>query len=90
MEFNVGMTGQGRIYWPAANDVWQNFYALLNSSVTFRAGNASLSIWGKNLTATKYNAFYFETLNATNVMSQSAFIERGRPLTFGADVVVKF
>ena len=90
MEFNVGMTGQGRIYWTEANDVWQNFYALLNSSVTFRAGNASLSVWGKNLTATKYNAFYFETLNATNVMAQSAFVERGRPITFGADVVVKF
>ncbi len=90
IEFNIGMTGQGRIYWTEANDVWQNFYALLNSNITFRAGNASLSVWGKNLTATKYNAFYFETLNATNVMAQSSFVERGRPITFGADVVVKF
>ena len=90
IEFNVGMTGQGRIYWTEANDVWQNFYALLNSNITLRAGNASLSIWGKNLTATNYNVFYFETLNAKDVMSQSSFVERGRPITFGADVVVRF
>ena len=90
IDFNVGMTGQGRIYWTEANDVWQNFYALLNSNITLRAGNASLSIWGKNLTATNYNVFYFETLNAKDVMSQSSFVERGRPITFGADVVVRF
>ncbi|MBR5531685.1 MAG: TonB-dependent receptor [Bacteroidales bacterium] len=90
IDFNVGMTGQGRIYWTEANDVWQNFYALLNSNITLRAGNASLSIWGKNLTVTNYNVFYFETLNAKDVMSQSSFVERGRPITFGVDVVVRF
>lgn len=90
IDFNVGMTGQGRIYWTEANDVWQNFYALLNSSVTLRVEDVSLSIWGKNLTATNYNTFYFETLNAKDVMSQSSFVERGRPITFGIDLVVKF
>lgn len=90
IEFNVGMTGQGRIYWTEANDVWQNFYGLLNSNITLRKENISLSVWGRNLTATNYHSFYFETLNAKDVMSQSAFVERGRPLTFGADVVVKF
>ena len=84
------MTGQGRIYWTEANDVWQNFYALLNSSITLRVEDVSLSIWGKNLTATNYNTFYFETLNAKDVMSQSSFVERGRPITFGVDLVVKF
>lgn len=90
IEFNLGMTGQGRIYWTEANDVWQNFYGLLNSSITLRKGMASVSLWGKNLTATNYHTFYFETLNAKNVMSQSSFVERGRPITFGADVVVRF
>lgn len=90
IEFNLGMTGQGRIYWTEANDVWQNFYGLLNSNITFRKGDYSLSIWGKNLTATKYHSFYFETLNARDVMSQSSFVEIGRPITFGADIVVKF
>ena len=90
IEFNVGMTGQGRIYWTEANDVWQNFYALLNSNITLRKDGISLSVWGKNLTATNYNAFYFETLNATNVMAQTSFVERGRPITFGVDLAVKF
>lgn len=88
--FNVGMTGQGRIYWSEANDVWQNFYGLLNASITLTQANASISFWGKNLTATNYHSFYFETLNAKDVMSSSAFVERGRPLTFGVDVVLKF
>ena len=90
IDFNVGMTGQGRIYWTEANDVWQNFYALLNSNITLRLEDISLSIWGKNLTATNYNVFYFETLNAKDVMSQSSFVERGRPITFGVDLAVKF
>lgn len=88
--FDLGMTGRGRIYWTEANDVWQNFYGLLDGAVSFKKSDFTLKLWGKNLTATNYNSFYFETMNATDVMSQSAFVERGRPITFGADFVVSF
>lgn len=88
--FNVGTSAQGRIYWTEANDVYQNFYALLNSDIAFTKGMVKLSLWGKNLNNANYQTFYFETINATDVMSESGFREQGRPITFGVDIEVAF
>lgn len=87
---NAGMVGRGRIYWTEANDVWQNFYGLLNANLGFRKKYVELSIWGKNLTNLNYQSFYFETMNATDVMSLTGFMEQGRPITFGVDISVSF
>ncbi len=88
--FALQYLGQGKIYWTEANDAWQGFYGLLNASITFSGKVAEMKIWGKNLTNTHYQAFYFETMNAENLASPNSFIQRGRPITFGADIIIKF
>jgi len=73
------LNGAGRIYWTERNDISQPFYCLLNAEATLRAKWLQFTIWGKNLTSTEYGAFYFESF-------QKGYIQRGRPLTFGATV----
>jgi len=73
----------GRIYWTEYNDVYQNFYGLLNLKAGISKGIVDLNIWANNAFNTDYTAFYFET-NSYNLAQQ------GRPLTFGIDVSVAF
>lgn len=87
---NAGVSGSGRIYWTEKNDVWQNFYGLLDADITFRKKNVDFTIWGKNLTATRYATFYFETMNAVDVTQKSGFMELGRPVTVGGSIKVSF
>lgn len=86
----AGVTGSGRTYWTEANDVWQNFYGLLDADVTFRKKCVDFTVWGKNLTATRYATFYFETMNAVDVTRKSGFMELGRPVTVGGSIKVSF
>ncbi len=88
--FALQYLGQGKIYWTEANDAYQNFYGLLNASITFAGKVAEMKLWGKNLTNTRYQAFYFETMNAENLASPNSFIQQGRPITFGVDITFKF
>ncbi len=82
--------GNGKIYWTEANNAVQPLYALLNASLTYEWNWLEVSLWGKNLTGTRYNTFYFETTNAINLASPNAFAQQGRPLTFGANIAFKF
>ncbi len=88
--FGLQYSGQGKIYWTEANDAAQDFYGLLNASIVLSGKFADLKLWGKNLTNTHYQAFYFETMNAENLKSPNSFIQRGRPFTFGVDITMKF
>lgn len=74
---DVNLRGNGKIYWNEANTLYQNFYALLGASVTLEARRWSLQVWGKNLTATRYDTFYFMSMG-------NEFLQRGRPLQVGA------
>lgn len=69
--------GAGKIYWDDENTVSQNFYATLGASVILDHKLGSLTLWGENLTSTKYNTFYFESIG-------HSFVQRARPITFGA------
>ncbi len=82
--------GRGRIYWTEANDVSQPFYGLLDATLTYRWRWLEIGLWGKNLTATRYQAFCFETLNAENLSVKNVFVQQGRPITFGANVAFTF
>lgn len=82
--------GRGRIYWTEANNVSQPFYGLLDASLTYRWKWIEAGLWGKNLTATNYQAFYFETLNALDLSTPSGFVQQGTPLTFGATLAFHF
>ena len=74
---NVFTRGAGKIYWDDTNEVSQNFYATLGASIMLEHRLGSLTLWGENLTNTKYNTFYFESIG-------HRFVQRGRPITFGA------
>ncbi len=76
-------TGTGRIYWTETNDISQPFYGVLNAKVGVSKGIVSMNLWGRNLTATDYHAFYFESFN-------KSFIQKGKPLQFGGEIVVMF
>lgn len=83
MNFNVQYAGAGRIYWTEDNSQYQNFYGTLSAKVSARKGIWEVALWGKNLTDAKYNAFYFESLG-------KKLAQRGAPLTFGAELSVRF
>lgn len=78
---NVFTRGAGKIYWDDTNTVEQKFYATLGASIVLDHRLGSLTLWGENLTDTRYNTFYFESIG-------HSFVQRGRPFTVGATVRV--
>ena len=72
----AGVRCAGRIWWNEENSLSQPFYALMDASVRFEHKRYSLDIWGRNLTGTGYNVFYFKSIG-------NEFVQRGRPRTFG-------
>ncbi|MCR4664730.1 MAG: TonB-dependent receptor [Paludibacteraceae bacterium] len=81
---SVGLTvkgdGIGRIYWNERNDCWQPFYGLLGVTLNFEWQYVQLQIWGRNLTGTHYDVFYFRSMDRD-------FLQRGKPLESGATVL---
>lgn len=75
-ELNLFTRGAGDIFWDDANTVKQNFYATLGASVVLNHRLGSLTLWGENLTNTRYNTFYFVSIG-------NAFVQRARPVSFG-------
>lgn len=73
--------GTGAIYWNEANTFCQHFYALLGSSITLAGKHYSLQLWGKNLTGTHYNTFYFVSISHD-------FLQHGRGRMLGATLRV--
>ena len=83
LSFRAGYNGVGEIYWNEANDMKQKFYSLVNGSVYAQKGLFSLEFWGKNLTGTDYNAFYFVSVGNT-------FFSKGKPAQYGVTLSVEF
>ena len=75
--------GAGRIYWTEANDVSQAFVGQLNARLTCRLkvvqSSFDLSLWATNLLSTRYQTFYFETM-------QRGFAQYTRPVTLGIEL----
>ncbi len=67
----------GRIWWDEANTVSQPFYAQLGASATWQAKHCSLELWGRNLTGTKFNTFYFVSIG-------HEFLQQGHGRSLGA------
>lgn len=78
---HAGYRGCGTIWWTEANDVQQPFYSLLDASVSLSRDRYTLQCWGKNLTNTDYDTFYFISMG-------NAFLQKGRPLQFGATLSI--
>jgi len=80
---SVQLNGAGKIYWNEANDIAQDFYTTLNANIGVRKESVTLSLWGKNLTDTEFNAFYFESFG-------NKFMQKGKPLSIGAKLSLSF
>ena len=83
----MNTTGAGKIYWSEDNAFHQPFYALLNAHAGLDFGSVRIDIWGKNLTDTDYDAFFFTSAATTRNLK---FGQQGNPLQFGVDVSLHF
>ena len=77
------LRGAGPIFWNEENTRRQPFYALPDLSVRFEQRNAVLTLWVRNFTDTRYDTFYFRSVD-------HEFVQRGRPRTFGASLMLNF
>ena len=68
--------GTGSIYWNEANTRHQPFYSMLGAQATLRMNNIELTIWGRNLTNTEYDVFYFKSVG-------EEFFSKGTPIHAG-------
>ena len=68
--------GTGSIYWNEANTRHQPFYSMLGAQATLRMYNIELTIWGRNLTNTEYDVFYFKSVG-------EEFFSKGTPIHAG-------
>ena len=75
----AGGRANGRIYWTRENDLSQPFYALLDARLSVTHNDLEVSLWGRNLTQTHYDAFCFVTRG-------QVFSQRGTPLQIGLDL----
>lgn len=68
--------GVGSIYWDEANTLKQPFYSTLGAQLSLRMRDVTLTLWGRNLTNTDYNVFYFKSVG-------EEFFSKGRPIHAG-------
>ncbi len=83
IEFTLSGRGVGRIFWNEENSLSQPFYAQLSASVTAKTKLADFELWGENLTATKFDVFYFKSMG-------NNFLQRGKPIRFGLTLRFNF
>lgn len=76
LEIAADVNGAGPIFWDEGNSRRQNFYAQLGASVTLSCPRYSVMFWGKNLTDTHFDTFYFVSMG-------NEFLQNGKPLRIG-------
>lgn len=83
--FTIGanMNAQGKMWWDEANTYAQKFYALLGAHADYDFGPVLVSLWGRNITDTRYNTFAVQS-NAAG--GTRYFAQRGNPIQLGIDV----
>lgn len=72
----------GPIYWNEQNDCRQTPYALLAVHLTLEWEYVQLELWGRNLTNTPYDVFYFRSMG-------NDFLQRGKPRELGSTIRFK-
>ena len=76
--------GAGNVMWNEANTFSQHAYANLAARVGLElAGNLSIEAWGRNLTASRYATFSFDSMH-------NRFAQYNQPRHFGVDLRWKF
>ena len=87
LTIGANLNAQGKTWWDEANTYAQKFYALLGAHVDYDFGPVVVSLWGRNLTDTKYNTFAVESKAAGQPLR---FAQRGNPIQLGCDVNIHF
>ena len=87
LTIGANLNAQGKTWWDEANTYAQKFYALLGAHVDYDFGPVVVSLWGRNLTDTKYNTFAVESKAAGQPL---CFAQRGNPIQIGCDVNIHF
>lgn len=75
--------GVGRIYWNESNTLSQPFYGELGASIGVYKGPFSIAVWGRNLTDTQFDTFYFVSIG-------NSFLQRGKPARMGLTLTFDF
>jgi outer membrane receptor protein involved in Fe transport len=83
----LNTTGIGPLYWTEDNLYKQKFYAVLNAHAGVDFGTVKVDFWGRNMTNSQYDTFFF-TSNATT--DELKFGQCGNPIQFGIDVSMHF
>ena len=74
---------RGKTYWDNANEYAQKLYHLLGAHADADFGRVTFSLWGRNLTDSKYNTFAIDSRMAGETLY---FAQRGNPLQLGCDL----
>lgn len=84
-KFTIGanMNGQGKIWWDEANTYAQKFYAVAGAHADYDFGPVVVTLWGRNLTDTKYNTF---AIASSAVAGTHYFAQKATPIQVGVDV----
>ena len=79
LAFGIDCNAAGRIYWTENNNTYQNFYSTLGAHIRLDFKPIAITLWGRNITNTGYDSFYFESMDR-------GFAQRGKPSQFGIDL----
>ena len=84
-KFTIGanVAGQGKIWWDEANTFSQKLYATLGAHADYDFGPVVVTLWGRNLTDTKYNTF---AIASSAVAGTHYFAQKANPVQVGLDV----
>ena len=87
LRFGVNVTAQGSICWDEANLYRQPMYAVLGAHADIKLGLATITLWGRNLTDTRYNTF---AIGSAATGQTRYFAQRACPAQGGIDVALHF
>lgn len=87
LSLHLGYKGIGEIYWHEKNEVKQDYYHLLDASVSLKGSGANLSVWGNNLLGTHYLAYYYTVGSA---IAPKKMGKPGRPRAIGVTLSYEF
>lgn len=78
---------QGKTYWDEGNTYAQKFYAVTGAHLDADFADLKISLWGRNLTNTKYNTFAIQSAATGETLT---FAQQGNPFQCGVDVNFHF
>ena len=85
LTLGANVSGQGKTWWDEANTYAQKFYAVPGAHADYDFGPVVVSLWGRNLTDTRYNTFAIQS-SATGDLRH--FAQKANPLQLGIDINV--